>query len=184
MFFLAHCWELFFTFYLAVRLVWPKIRVDYFLPCTWASEKLSHGWQSIIFFSYTWVFSNVGPQFAVKLCFFFTWASHFRQNWKPLFCVHAFGPFISSLQNSQNHMVLPWLYLLSWANLCPWLQTNICFVKHWAGCMGWSCHGGILHSNVENIWALFGLENNAVATKEYIVFKKWSHSVVITYVAY
>lgn len=70
MFFLAHCWELFFTFYLAVRLVWPKIRVDFFLPCTWASEKLSHGWQSIIFFSYTWVFSNVGPQFAVKLCFF------------------------------------------------------------------------------------------------------------------
>ena len=118
-YFLAHCWELFFTFYLAVRLVWPKIRVDFFLPCTWASEKLSHGWQSIIFFSSTWVFSNVGPQFAVKLCFFFTWASHFRQNWKPLFCFHAFGPFISSLQNSQNHMVLPWLYLLSWANLCP-----------------------------------------------------------------
>ena len=70
MYFLAHCWELFFTFYLAVRLVWPKIRVDFFLPCTWASEKLSHGWQSIIFFSSTWVFSNVGPQFAVKLCFF------------------------------------------------------------------------------------------------------------------
>ena len=70
-YFLAHCWELFFTFYLAVRLVWPKIRVDFFLPCTWASEKLSHGWQSIIFFSYTWVFSNAGPQFAVKLCFFY-----------------------------------------------------------------------------------------------------------------
>ena len=133
MYFLAHCWELFFTFYLAVRLVWPKIRVDFFLPCTWASEKLPHGWQSIIFFFYTWVFSNVGPQFAVKFCVFgFYLGVPFsgKTGSHDFVCFfHAFGPFIFKPAKFIKNIVLPWFIYFPGLTFAQWATNKYVFCE-------------------------------------------------------
>ena len=120
MYFLAHCWEFFFPFYLAVRLVWPKIRIDFFLPFTWASEK-NGPWLAVHYlFSLIILGSSAMSAHSCGqiLCFLLLGPPICWKNWKSLFCFHALGPSILSLQHSQNHMVMPWFYLLSWANHC------------------------------------------------------------------
>ena len=129
MYFLAHCWELFFPFYLAVRLVWPKIRIDFFLPFTWASEKIGP-WPAIhdFFLLYLGLQQRRPIVCGQIWCFLLLWPPIFWQNWTSLFCFHALGPSILSLQHSQNHMVRPWFYLLSWANLCSMGYKHILFL--------------------------------------------------------
>ena len=101
-----------------------------FSPFTWQSfypligpqKKLAHGWQSIIFFLLYLGLQQCRPIVCGQiLCFLLLGPPICWQNWKSLFCFHALGPSILSLQHSQNHMVMPvmpWFYLLSWANLC------------------------------------------------------------------
>ena len=77
MYFLAHCWEFFFPFYLAVRLVWPKIRIDFFLPFTWASEKIGP-WLAVHYLFSLILGSSAMSAHSLRsnFVFPFTWASH------------------------------------------------------------------------------------------------------------
>lgn len=91
----------FSPFYLAVRLVWPKIRIDFFLPFTWASEKIGP-WLAVHY-----LFSLILGSSAMSahscgqiLCFLLLGPPICWQNWKSLFCFHALGPSILSLQHS------------------------------------------------------------------------------------
>ena len=77
MYFLAHCWEFFFPFYLAVRLVWPKIRIDFFLPFNWASEK-NGPWLAVHYLFTLILGSSAMSAHSLRsnFVFPFTWASH------------------------------------------------------------------------------------------------------------
>ena len=68
---------IFSPFYLAVRLVWPKIRIDFFLPFTWASEKIGP-WLAVHYFFSLILGSSAMSAHSLRsnFVFPFTWASH------------------------------------------------------------------------------------------------------------
>ena len=66
-----------FPLYLAVRLVWPKIRIDFFLPFNWASEKIGP-WLAVHYLFSLILGSSAMSAHSLRsnFVFPFTWASH------------------------------------------------------------------------------------------------------------
>ena len=119
----------FFPFYLAVRLVWPKIRIDFFLPFTWASEKIGpwlavHYPFSLILGSSAMSAHSLRSNFV----FPFTWASHLLAKLEVIIllpCPWAFHFKPATFTKSYGYALV---LLLSWANLCSMGYKQIFFL--------------------------------------------------------
>ena len=130
MYFLAHCWECFFPFYLAVRLVWPKIRIDFFLPFNWASEKIGP-WLAVHYLFSLILGSSAMSAHSLRsnFVFPFTWASHLLAKLEVIIllpCPWAFHFKPATFTKSYGYALV---LLLSWANLCSMGYKQIFFCK-------------------------------------------------------
>ena len=147
---------------------------------------MAHGWQSIIFFLLYLGLQQCRPIVCGQiLCFLLLGPPICWQNWKSLFCFHALGPSILSLQHSQNHMVMPRFYYYPGLTLAQWATNKYFFCKtlSWvhgleAAMVAFSIHMLKTHGHCLVWKIMLWLPNNT------LYFKKWSHIVVFTCVAY